>query len=401
MRLVSVSPFPVWPARSGGKLAVLGLTLELSALGPTELVWTERKTELQQRCECEGRAFDASAIPNLWWQRKVARSLRGALGRVDVDIGSALCSGFNRRLVHHLEAAAAGERTVFLLAHPWLWPAMRRVLESRPEALLVYDAHNVEHRLKQHEFPPGWRAARVVDHVRRLETALVQRADLTLACTEADAVELQALAGVDAGRFLVGSKATAPSLRADTIAAGRASRPAGRVAVFVGSEHPPNVDAARWIIDTLAPAAPDWRFDIVGACGPAAAARTTPGPNLRVLGIVDDLFGPLAEADLALNPVQAGSGINMKLFEMMQCGLPVISTPFGARGLEGMDTGIELHELDDFVGALAGLAADTARSRRLSADGARCVRERFVWPAVGARVRGRIEQLAAARWPTA
>lgn len=396
MQVVSISPFPVWPPTSGGRQAVLGMTMELASLGPTELVWTERKTVGAHRFELGGRVLAANAVPNLWWQRSLARGLRRWLGRVDIDIGSSLCSGFNTRLRRHLEAAASRGDTLFLLAHPWLWPAVRRVLARHPQVRLVYDAHNVEHRLKQQEFPPGAVAAWVVGHVRRLEADLVRRADLTLACTEADARELQALAGVGPERFVVGSKATAPSPRADAIAAARAQRTPGRVAVFVGSEHPPNVEAARWIGQVLAPARPDWRFLLVGRCGPAAGLAAAP-PNLQVLGPVDDLYAPLADADVALNPMRAGSGINMKLFEALQCALPVLSTPLGARGLEGLDAGVVLRELGDFAPALAALAEDTAQWRRLSAAAARCAREHFEWPVVGARVRARIEALPGAR----
>ena len=49
----------------------------------------------------------------------------------------------------------------------------------------------------------------------------------------------------------------------------------------------------------LAPACPDWRFDIAGACGPAAGAA--PGPNVRVLGHVQDLDALLAGAGVALH----------------------------------------------------------------------------------------------------
>jgi len=399
MQVVSLSPFPVWPPTSGGKQAVVGMTMEVGRLGPTELVWTERKTMGAHRFDVGGRTLDATAVPNLWWQRSVARALRRCLGRVDIDIGSSLCSGFNGRLRRHLEAAASKGETLFLLAHPWLWPAVRRVLASHPRVLLVYDAHNVEHLLKQQEFPPGAVASWMVGHVRRLEADVVRRADLTLACTAADALELQALAGVGPERFVVGSKATAPSLRADAIVAERAQREPGRVAVFVGSEHPPNVEAARWIGEVLAPARPDWRFLLVGRCGPAAGFVKAPS-NLQVLGPVDDLYAPLASADLALNPMRAGSGINMKLFEALQSGLPVMSTPLGARGLEGLDAGVELHEREGFAAALAALAADAARMRSLSEAAARCAREHFEWPVVGARVRQRIEALIEERCAT-
>lgn len=391
MKVIVVNHTAVLPARTGGQQAVLGLSAELAVAWPTELVWTERKTAATGRVEAGTGTLTTTVIPNLWRQRRVAKWLRRWLGSVDNDIGSMLCSGANRRLVEHL-LAASSDGDVFVLAHPWLWPALQRVL-ARRRALLVYDAHNIEHRLKAQSLRPSAITDHVVARIRRLETRLVQRADLTLACTQRDADVLRELAGVPAARLLVGSKGVAGSARAEAIAVARAGRAAGRTALFVGSKHPPNNAAARWIIETLAPACPDWRFDIAGACGPAAGVLPR-SANVRVLGPVDDLLPLLATADVGLNPVNEGSGINMKLFDFMQCGLPVLSTPFGARGLEGLNaTGMLLRERDGFAAALAAWAADPEAARRLGAEGVLCVRRHFVWPVVGARVRAGIEAL--------
>jgi len=42
----------------------------------------------------------------------------------------------------------------------------------------------------------------------------------------------------------------------------------------------------------------------------------------------------LSCAQVALNPVQSGSGSNLKMAEYAAAGLPIVSTPFGCRGLE-------------------------------------------------------------------
>ncbi len=51
-----------------------------------------------------------------------------------------------------------------------------------------------------------------------------------------------------------------------------------------------------------------------------------------VTGPVKETFPYFAAADVALNPIQTGSGSNVKIFEYLAARLPVISTLFGARG---------------------------------------------------------------------
>jgi glycosyltransferase involved in cell wall biosynthesis len=45
----------------------------------------------------------------------------------------------------------------------------------------------------------------------------------------------------------------------------------------------------------------------------------------------------LSIADVALNPMRSGTGTNLKMLDYMAAGVPVISTEFGARGLNITD----------------------------------------------------------------
>ena len=59
-------------------------------------------------------------------------------------------------------------------------------------------------------------------------------------------------------------------------------------------------------------------------------------PNVVLAGVVTNVAKRtlLQSADLALNPMRTGSGTNLKIVEYFAAGIPVVSTPFGARGLE-------------------------------------------------------------------
>lgn len=392
-RVVVLNHYPVLPAANGGQHTVKAIALELAREWPTELIWTERKTRRSELLrDGQGRELTVTVLPNLWRQRKLSRLLQRALGYVDTDIGTLLCSGHNAALMRHL-LARCRDGDVLLLAHPWLWPAVQGVLAQR-RCTLVFDAHNVEYVLKAQAFRDGALGRWLVERTRRAEAEAARRADIVLACTPLDAGLLAEASGRPAADFMVGLRGIEPSPAADAVARARAAQPLARVAVFMGSKHIPNDEAARWIIDVLAPACPEWRFDIAGACGPAAGGE--PGPNVRVLGHVQDLTALLADAGVALNPITLGSGINMKVFEYLQHGLPVISTPFGTRGLEGEDRrGLVISEREGYAAALRALAADPAQALELGRDGAAWVQARFTWPSIGERLRGRLRAVLA------
>jgi len=87
----------------------------------------------------------------------------------------------------------------------------------------------------------------------------------------------------------------------------------------------------------------------------AAAA----GDAVRLMGWVDDLDELLCRSAALVNPLRFGSGIKLKVLEALARGLPVVSTPVGADGIEaGPGTGITVADTPDaFAAAMVELTA--------------------------------------------
>jgi glycosyltransferase involved in cell wall biosynthesis len=105
------------------------------------------------------------------------------------------------------------------------------------------------------------------------------------------------------------------------------------VAIFIGSLYPPNVEAARFINTTLASQLAEVTFVLCGGVGEALAQGQI-APNVRVTTTIPEAQKRqfLEAADIAVNPMFSGSGTNIKMFEFMAAGLPVVTTAVGARG---------------------------------------------------------------------
>jgi glycosyltransferase involved in cell wall biosynthesis len=58
--------------------------------------------------------------------------------------------------------------------------------------------------------------------------------------------------------------------------------------------------------------------------------------NVLAFGVVDEeeKYELYKLADIAINPMFSGSGTNLKMLDYMSAGIPIISTPIGARGLD-------------------------------------------------------------------
>ncbi len=169
------------------------------------------------------------------------------------------------------------------------------------------------------------------------------------------------------------------------------------VALFLGSAHPPNVEAGWHIIGRIAPQAPDCLFFIVGSvCWVLKNAREIPA-NVKLFYEVDnasrDVF--LRCADMAVNPMTTGAGTSLKMFDFLAAGLPVISTPLGARGVaDGNCDFMILNEIEEFPEAIHRLLSDTDWHSRLGIKGRRRVEECFDWGVIAQEMAGRLEDMA-------
>lgn len=102
--------------------------------------------------------------------------------------------------------------------------------------------------------------------------------------------------------------------------------------IFVGSEHKPNREALK-IIKNLAKLSYSKQvlFIIVGSVG--NIKDNVKGQNIYYTGVVKDIHPYLQNAEIAINPIISGSGTNIKIFEYLSAGIPIITTKKGARGI--------------------------------------------------------------------
>lgn len=249
----------------------------------------------------------------------------------------------------------------------------------------IYNAHNCESVLYRQLHGEG--AEAVLQVVEAAERRLLSLADVVFHCSEED---------LEAFRSLVpqgGYEAVYVPHGAELPAQVRRLRSVGETprVVFVGSAHPPNVAAARFLVERVAPSLPQVQFDLVGSCWP----RGRYGANVTAHGVVarPRLEELLEAADAALNPMAEGSGSNVKVLEYFAHALPVVSTPFGMRGVEA-EPGVHFVSapLEEFVPVLAESLADRTRLQAIGAAAQALVRARYRWEAVAQRAAEAIEE---------
>ena len=129
------------------------------------------------------------------------------------------------------------------------------------------------------------------------------------------------------------------------------------------------------------------RFDFNRDMNQSFALKNT--KNVVLLGRISDeeKQALYRTADVALNPMTSGSGTNIKMLDYMAAGLPVISTPVGARGLglKSYENAI-ICEIPEFPEKIKQIFSDSELHAKISLNGRRAIEEKFDWRTIASEM---------------
>jgi GT2 family glycosyltransferase/glycosyltransferase involved in cell wall biosynthesis len=237
-----------------------------------------------------------------------------------------------------------------------------------PATRIIIDTHDV-HYLRERrgaELSGDAEGLAAAERTRQREIAIYSQADLLTAVSVDDAEALRELAP-DVPVEIVSN------VHLDAAPGPSFDERSGLV--FVANfDHAPNVDA---ILDfhqqswpLIAESVPGAHLMIVGYA-PPPSVRALHSDRITVTGQVPETQPYLDAARLSIAPLRYGAGVKGKIGEALMHGLPVITTPIGA---EGMDLVDGEHALiaeagEDFARAVIRLYDDPVLWQRISDAG--------------------------------
>jgi GT2 family glycosyltransferase len=297
-------------------------------------------------------------------------------------------------------AAHGAELDEVILSRPHVAVEVQAALRAHaPQAPVIFYGHDLHHARAEREAaaaPAAGRAALEAEAARLLreECDAWAGSDIVLYPSEDEATEVARLApGTPASAIVPYALPPAPPL---PTLDGR------RDVIFVaGFAHPPNVDAAQWLVREIWPLIrsrhPALRLSLVGS-KPTPEVRALAAPDIEVTGFVSDeeLARRYAAARLALCPLRFGAGIKLKVVEALHQGLPLVTTPVGAQGLPDAPCP-QLADAADFASAACALLEDPAAWEALAAKQQAYVEGRFSGEAMAAQLEAAFTRAAARR----
>ncbi len=322
------------------------------------------------------RAFLQAGMMVKFWPANLHRTP----GYTDAlqEIGVEVIYGGEKAMFHHWIRENGAEIDWVLLSRPHVADHFLPELRAHCRAPIAFYGHDLHfQRLRrQAVLLSEPKAAAEATASEALERRIWRGVDVVLYPSEAEAAEVRALEPA----------VTARSLQPYCFADFGTPRPppAAPQLLFVGGfAHPPNAEAAAWLVHTVLPLirarVPDARLAIVGS-NPSPKVQALAGEAVQIAANVSDaeLAAWYGRARVAVIPLTFGAGVKLKVVEALRDGLPLVTTDIGAEGLPGIqDVAAIRNDAEGFAAATCLLLQDDTLWTRQAAGQVAYARSRF------------------------
>lgn len=248
------------------------------------------------------------------------------------------------------------ECDLIMIEHPWLFSWIYRYLKKKNiKKPLILNSHNVEYDLQFQclKFPKFLKNI-FKEIIFDIEKNALKNSSLIIVVCEEDKKRISKLYKIANEKIKIVENGTNFNYFKSFSAKSDIREKIGfskkdKIILFAGAGHPPNEEAVKFIERKIAPNLPDFKFIIAGSIRKKGKKQ-----NLFYTGPVDTITDFFSISDIAINPISRGSGSNIKMYDYLAYGLPIISTEFGKRGIKDDNTLI-ISSLDNFPKAIQNL----------------------------------------------
>jgi sugar transferase (PEP-CTERM/EpsH1 system associated) len=162
---------------------------------------------------------------------------------------------------------------------------------------------------------------------------------------------------------------------------------AAPVVVFLGRmDYFPNIDGvlyfARKVFPLIRERVPDAQFRIIGSDPASTIRELEKMPGISVTGYVPDVRSYLTDAAVSVAPLRIARGTQNKILESMSMGIPVVSTPQAAKGIQAVPGQhlVVAGEPEAFAKSVLELLWNDGLRRKLANEAQRNLDRVHKWP---------------------
>lgn len=381
MNILQLTNKPSYPARDGGAIAMLNLTLGFARLGHRVTVLSmntlKHHTNASDIPEEIARMADFRFVPVPASVNPVTALANLLFSSKPYNAVRFLSAEFERQLVKLLKE---NRYDIVQLEGLYLCPYIP-VIRKHSDALIVYRAHNVEHEiwartaLMSHGIKK-WYLRNLTKRIERFERNCLNTYDMLVPITARDESILEKLGN------LKPSFVSSTGINMDEMKPDWNHRDPSLF--HIGSlDWSPNQEGLLWFLfncwGTLRQSYPKLEMHIAGRNAPEWLIRKFNRPGVVFHGEIDDARAFMREHTVMVVPLLSGSGMRIKIIEGMALGKAIVSTTIGA---EGLGVTHEQHLMvadrpDDFTQSVQALLMEPSRIQEMGKQAHAFIGEHF------------------------
>lgn len=336
--------------KAGGTNVVYGLYTRLSEIYDIDIIYIAPVYEKSRKVQIKDNLCEY-VIPK-------SKETDLLIKKMERDLGIATL--YDVGLIYYLEKTplyintlinSVKESDLVMLDRPFLFPIVQMYANGRA---ILHRSQNIEYLYRKSTVTLNGKTVKMLDDLYQVEKNCCNSSDMNFSCSEVDLKMMHEMYGTswDKLELLPNGVSCADNIFIPIDKRKKLKnlflKDKCKIATFIGASHQPNVEACEMIY-RIAPFCKETMFVVAGDICSKMEKYHRP-ENVVLLGRISEKTRKLlfSISDVALNPMYSGSGTNVKMFDYMSMGIPIISSSFGTRGISDI-SGIKIANTENEI----------------------------------------------------
>ncbi|HPO55088.1 MAG: glycosyltransferase [Ignavibacteriales bacterium] len=387
MKILQISPHLGVPPNTGANISVFGITKYLSLLGHEIDFVSYRKNFNLESTLKDLRPYCDPTILDIQTGNNVISAIFNVFSHVPYNVSKYINRDLREFIIKYFKNNKPDIIHIDHLHMAWIVDDIRELTN----APIVLREHNVETNImkrfseKESNILLRWYSARQAKKLENYEVKYCRKFNKCIMITSVDEQQIRQLdsridtttieAGIDEHLLNYRKKEVIP-----------------KSLFHIGSlDWYPNKDGLEWFLNSVMPSLseqiPEIKLFIYGSGAEKLKIDSKVKDNIEICGFVSNLAQNILNKELMIVPLRIGSGIRLKILEMLAMGCNILTTEIGKEGINAENKKHLLigNSAEEFKSIIIDYLNGKYDKELISNNAKDLIRDSYTWPIIAKR----------------
>jgi len=387
LKILQISPHLGVPPNTGANISVFGITKYLSLLGHEIDFVSYRKNFNLESTLKDLRPYCDPTILDIQTGNNVISAIFNVFSHVPYNVSKYINRDLREFIIKYFKNNKPDIIHIDHLHMAWIVDDIRELTN----APIVLREHNVETNImkrfseKESNILLRWYSARQAKKLENYEVKYCRKFNKCIMITSVDEQQIRQLdsridtttieAGIDEHLLNYRKKEVIP-----------------KSLFHIGSlDWYPNKDGLEWFLNSVMPSLseqiPEIKLFIYGSGAEKLKIDSKVKDNIEICGFVSNLAQNILNKELMIVPLRIGSGIRLKILEMLAMGCNILTTEIGKEGINAENKKHLLigNSAEEFKSIIIDYLNGKYDKELISNNAKDLIRDSYTWPIIAKR----------------